>query len=31
MLPTLILRESAQNGAPLTPRAQRIYDTGWIE
>lgn len=31
MLPTLILRESAQNGAPLTPRAQRIYDTGMIE
>ncbi len=31
VLPTLILRESAQNGAPLTPRAQRIYDTGWIE
>lgn len=31
MLPTLILRDSAQNGAPLTPRAQRIYDTGWIE
>ena len=31
MLPTLILRESAQNGAPHTPRAQRIYDTGWIE
>ena len=31
MLPTLILRESAQNGAPLTPRAQRIYDTGYIE
>lgn len=31
MLPTLILRESAQNGACLTPRAQRVYDTGWIE
>jgi tRNA1(Val) A37 N6-methylase TrmN6 len=31
MLPTLILRESAQNGAPLTPRAQRVYDTGSIE
>ena len=31
MLPTLILRESACNGAPLTPRAQRIYDTGFIE
>ncbi len=29
--PTLILRESAQNGAPLTARAQRIYDTGFIE
>ena len=31
MLPTLILRESAQNGAPLTARAQRIYDTGFME
>ncbi len=31
MLPTLILRESACNGAPLTLRAQRIYDTGYIE
>ena len=31
VLPTLILRESAQNGAPLTPRAQRVYDTGYIE
>lgn len=28
MLPTLILRERAENGAPLTPRAQRIYDSG---
>jgi tRNA1(Val) A37 N6-methylase TrmN6 len=31
LLPTLILRERAENGAPLTPRAQRIYDTGRIE
>jgi tRNA1(Val) A37 N6-methylase TrmN6 len=31
LLPTLVLRESATNGAPLTPRAQRIYDTGRIE
>lgn len=31
LLPTLILRDCAQNGAPLTPRAQRIYDTGYIE
>ena len=31
LLPTLILRDSSQNGAPLTPRAQRIYDTGSIE
>ena len=31
MLPTLVLRESACNGVPLTPRAQRIYDTGRIE
>ncbi len=28
MLPTLVLRERAENGAPLTPVAQRIYDTG---
>ncbi len=31
LLPTLCLRERAENGAPLTPRAQRIYDTGRIE
>lgn len=31
LLPTLVLRDSAQNGAPLTARAQRIYDTGHIE
>ena len=31
LLPTLILRDAAENGAPLTPRAQRIYDTGSIE
>ena len=31
LLPTLILREAAQNGAPLTPRAARIYETGSIE
>lgn len=31
LLPTLVLRERATNGAPLTPRAQRIYDTGRIE
>ena len=31
LLPTLVLRERAANGAPLTPRAQRIYDTGRIE
>ena len=31
LLPTLILRESAENGAPLTARAQRIYDTGYID
>ena len=31
LMPTLVLRESAQNGAPLTPRAQRVYDTGYIE
>ena len=31
VMPTLILRESAQNGAPLTARAQRIYDTGFME
>lgn len=31
LLPTLILRESAQNGAPLTARAQKIYDTCCVE
>lgn len=31
LLPTLILRERAQNGAALTARAQRIYDTCSIE
>ncbi len=31
LLPALILRDTAANGAPLTPRAQRIYDTGLIE
>ena len=31
LLPTLLLREAAQNGAPLTPRAARIYETGIIE
>ena len=31
LLPTLILREAAQNGTPLTARAQRIYDTCSIE
>lgn len=31
LLPTLVLRESAQNGARLTAQAQKIYDTGNIE
>ncbi len=31
LLPTLCLRERAENAAPLTPRAARIYDTGKIE
>ena len=31
LLPTLTLRDAAENGAPLTPRAQRIYDTGNVE
>ena len=31
LLPTLCLRESSTNGAPLTPRAARIYDTGFID
>ena len=31
VMPALVLRESAQNGAPLTARAQRIYDTGFME
>lgn len=31
LLPTLILREAAENGAALTPRAARIYETGFID
>ncbi len=31
LLPTLCLRDRAENGAPLTPRAQRIYDTALID
>lgn len=31
LLPTLILREAAENGAPLTPRAARIYETGCVD
>ena len=31
VLPALVLRASSQNGAPLTPRAARIYDTGNVE
>lgn len=31
LLPTLLLRDKAQNGAPLTPRAAHIYETGSID
>ena len=31
VLPTLVLRASSQNGAPLTERARRVYDTGSME
>ena len=31
LLPTLVLREAAENGAALTPRTARIYETGFIE
>ncbi len=31
LLPTLVLREAAENGAALTPRAARIYETGYID
>ena len=31
LLPTLILREAAENGAALTPRAAHIYETGFID
>lgn len=31
LLPTLTLRDKAQNGAPLTPRAACIYETGYID
>ena len=31
LLPTLVLRERSENGAPLTPAAERIYQTGYID
>ena len=31
LLPTLVLRERSENGAPLTPAAERIYQMGYID